>query len=150
MALINCPECGKEISDSTKICPHCGYKLKNKSDGKKWMIPVIIISVVVIIALIITAVTLIGKKESSKNDTQSTISSTVQKTTADKSATLKDNSEFQEKLKSESEKSIKSMQDKYTKLSNDIGGTYKGYKKNAEKVNEWYSFCESEAKSYYV
>lgn len=26
------------------------------------------------------------------------------------------------------------MQDKYTELSNDIGGTYKGYKKNAEKV----------------
>ena len=42
MALINCPECGKEISDSTKICPHCGYKLKNKSDSKKWIIPVII------------------------------------------------------------------------------------------------------------
>ena len=25
MALINCPECGKEISDSTKICPHCAF-----------------------------------------------------------------------------------------------------------------------------
>lgn len=150
MALINCPECGKEISDSTKICPHCGYKLKNKSDSKKWIIPVIIISIVVIIALIVTAVALTGKKESNKNDTQSTISSTVQETTADKSVSLNDNSEFQEKLKSESEKSIKDMQDKYTELSNDIGGTYKGYKKNAEKVNEWYSFCESEAKSYYV
>lgn len=29
MALINCPECGKEISDSTKICPlklHSSYR----------------------------------------------------------------------------------------------------------------------------
>lgn len=90
------------------------------------------------------------QKRKQQNDTQSAISSTVQETTADKSVSLNDNSEFQEKLKSESEKSIKNMQDKYTELSNDIGGTYKGYKKNTEKVNEWYSFCESEAKSYYV
>ena len=27
MALINCPECSKEISDSAKACPHCGYPL---------------------------------------------------------------------------------------------------------------------------
>ncbi len=25
MALISCPECGKQISDSTPACPHCGY-----------------------------------------------------------------------------------------------------------------------------
>ena len=28
MALIHCPECGKEISDNAKKCPHCGMKLK--------------------------------------------------------------------------------------------------------------------------
>ncbi len=25
MALINCPECGREISNRVKACPHCGY-----------------------------------------------------------------------------------------------------------------------------
>jgi predicted amidophosphoribosyltransferase len=25
MALINCPECTKEISDKVKSCPNCGY-----------------------------------------------------------------------------------------------------------------------------
>lgn len=25
MALINCPECGKEYSDTSESCPHCGY-----------------------------------------------------------------------------------------------------------------------------
>ena len=25
MALINCPECGKQISDKAKFCPHCGF-----------------------------------------------------------------------------------------------------------------------------
>ena len=28
MALINCPECDKEISDTIKKCPHCGFKIK--------------------------------------------------------------------------------------------------------------------------
>lgn len=27
MALIACPECGKQISDTTHSCPHCGYRL---------------------------------------------------------------------------------------------------------------------------
>jgi hypothetical protein len=27
MALINCPECDKEISDKVKACPNCGYPI---------------------------------------------------------------------------------------------------------------------------
>ena len=27
MALINCPECGKEVSDKAEVCIHCGYPL---------------------------------------------------------------------------------------------------------------------------
>lgn len=27
MALIKCPECGKEVSDSAKTCPNCGYPI---------------------------------------------------------------------------------------------------------------------------
>ena len=30
MALINCKECGKELSDSAEFCPHCGYKEKHE------------------------------------------------------------------------------------------------------------------------
>lgn len=29
MALINCPECGREVSDTAKTCPHCGCALKS-------------------------------------------------------------------------------------------------------------------------
>ena len=29
MALINCPECKKEISDTARKCPHCGYVVKS-------------------------------------------------------------------------------------------------------------------------
>ena len=28
MALISCPECGKEISDAARSCPHCGYAIR--------------------------------------------------------------------------------------------------------------------------
>lgn len=27
MALIHCPECNKEVSDTAKMCPHCGYDI---------------------------------------------------------------------------------------------------------------------------
>lgn len=38
MALIKCPECGKEISDAAESCPNCGYPIKGQqqigdSDG---------------------------------------------------------------------------------------------------------------------
>ncbi len=29
MALINCPECNREISDKAKSCPHCGFQQKS-------------------------------------------------------------------------------------------------------------------------
>ena len=32
MALIKCPECNKEISDTAKNCIHCGYLLKEDSN----------------------------------------------------------------------------------------------------------------------
>ena len=28
MALIKCPECNKEVSDTAETCPHCGYRFK--------------------------------------------------------------------------------------------------------------------------
>lgn len=32
MALLTCPECGKEISDQAKACPHCGYPIHTQED----------------------------------------------------------------------------------------------------------------------
>lgn len=29
MALITCPECGKEVSDMAKMCPNCGYPIND-------------------------------------------------------------------------------------------------------------------------
>lgn len=32
MALINCKECGKELSDSADFCPHCGFKYNHEEE----------------------------------------------------------------------------------------------------------------------
>ena len=35
MALINCPECGKEMSDTVTNCPHCGYAYKEIKEQER-------------------------------------------------------------------------------------------------------------------
>ena len=32
MALIKCPECGKDVSTAAEICPHCGYPIRKLVD----------------------------------------------------------------------------------------------------------------------
>ena len=41
MALITCPECGREVSNQSQICPHCGFPIskyiireKKKADSE--------------------------------------------------------------------------------------------------------------------
>ena len=33
MSLINCPECGGQVSDTAAFCPHCGAPGKNVAVG---------------------------------------------------------------------------------------------------------------------
>lgn len=35
MALINCPNCGKQISDKAEVCPGCGYVIKKKEESEE-------------------------------------------------------------------------------------------------------------------
>lgn len=34
MAIINCPQCSKKISDKSKVCPHCELDMENMSEEK--------------------------------------------------------------------------------------------------------------------
>lgn len=36
MALMNCPECGERISDTSEVCIHCGYQLKHGKEKKSF------------------------------------------------------------------------------------------------------------------
>lgn len=49
MALIKCPECGKEISDKANKCPECGYPVRQNTSKKKWLIIAIITCVLIAI-----------------------------------------------------------------------------------------------------
>ena len=46
MALTNCTECGKELSDTAVTCVNCGYKLKTISSKSKIAIIVIVIIII--------------------------------------------------------------------------------------------------------
>ena len=50
MALIQCPNCNKDISDKATKCPQCGYKLK-KGSGKT-RIKLIIVTCILLISVI--------------------------------------------------------------------------------------------------
>lgn len=58
MALINCPECGKEISDKASACPSCGCPINkeetscSKSNKKNILIPIILIAFLGIFAIL--------------------------------------------------------------------------------------------------
>ncbi len=36
MSMIQCKECGKEISDAAKVCPNCGAPNKKEKSNKNW------------------------------------------------------------------------------------------------------------------
>ena len=65
MALIQCPKCGKNISDTTKACIHCGCLLKTKKPRKINRSIIIIAAVVLIILLVILVIMRSLKKEES-------------------------------------------------------------------------------------
>jgi hypothetical protein len=73
MALINCPECQKEISDKVVNCPHCGYPFeretntnlnnngkKNNAAKKPSKVKKVVIGSIVTIVSIIVIITVIG------------------------------------------------------------------------------------------
>lgn len=64
MALIKCNKCGKDISDSVKKCPHCGFDLKDKENKKKKI--TIIISVLIAVLLIPILIIIIQEIKESK------------------------------------------------------------------------------------
>ena len=53
MALIKCPECGKEISDTIRKCPNCGYRKKTKPDKKIFIIGGAIVALALIIGVVL-------------------------------------------------------------------------------------------------
>lgn len=79
MALINCPKCGKQISDKAEKCIHCGYQMKEQKvskekekkgrgekDKKKSKFFLILIVVLVLIAGGVTTVVIVSNSTREK------------------------------------------------------------------------------------
>lgn len=55
MAIVNCKECGKEISDMAQTCPHCGVVLKKDTFSKEMTALKRIAIFLIVVLLIVTA-----------------------------------------------------------------------------------------------
>lgn len=52
MALINCHECGKQVSDTAQICPNCGAPVRATQQRiLKWNLTVLAIGMVLMIII---------------------------------------------------------------------------------------------------
>lgn len=60
MALIKCPECGKEISNQSKVCIHCGYTLQsqksNVSNKSSLVTKGIIAGLIILVVVLVTCI----------------------------------------------------------------------------------------------
>ena len=92
MAMIMCPECGKEISDKAKRCPSCGFKIKNRRKKIVFLLGVIII---ILIVLILGG--LLIRNYNNNNDTQNEKETTIEKT--DSTSDTKETEGFEEDKK---------------------------------------------------
>lgn len=66
MALIKCPECRKEISDTVDVCPNCGFFLKKKKYDKRIIIGMAVVIIGICGFLFINRVTPIEQTQINK------------------------------------------------------------------------------------
>jgi hypothetical protein len=83
MALINCPECNKEVSDTALTCPHCGYQLKKpasvtppakKTDRKGCLIVLLTLCAIGIVSVIVGVIERIDWSSEKKTTPSANIS----------------------------------------------------------------------------
>ena len=93
MALVNCPECGKEISNKSLQCIHCGCPIRNKRNNK-FVVFLSILLVLLTIALVFVGLFLHKNNFLRHYDTTSSNSDTnILDQSASQSSSCFDNSE---------------------------------------------------------
>lgn len=70
MALINCPECGKQVSDSAEKCIHCGYPISGNPKSPKKSI-FFIVGIILLVVVLIVMIAVWGKVQDSHNAAKS-------------------------------------------------------------------------------
>ena len=106
MSMINCPECGKKISDKAKTCPNCGYTLHDMKK-KKFVVSIIIFMIIIVSVVLGFFLQQTNKKQ---NENINAISKSIENMKNGKIPTQKEYNE---------------IADKYKKLNNDQKKTIK-------------------------
>lgn len=56
MALIKCPECNKEISSQSNMCPHCGYRTNSQNNKRTVKLILCLLGMILFIVLIVVII----------------------------------------------------------------------------------------------
>ena len=72
MAMIKCKECGKEISDKAKKCPHCGIKYKSESENDRKGFPTGLMFILIVIFVAVIFLMMNYNKKDYNNSTSGT------------------------------------------------------------------------------
>lgn len=78
MALIKCPECGREISDQAESCPGCGYvinKKNSRNSGSKKNVILAMIATAVVITIVFAVGSRVGNRSYRRSSSSHTYSS---------------------------------------------------------------------------
>lgn len=99
MALLNCPKCNKQISDTANSCPHCGYKPQlqpntKKNPNKKKIIITIIIIVAIIVIGFISVLAYLNIQKSKYNAEISSILNEIQNVDSEADAIINTTTSF--------------------------------------------------------
>ena len=63
MAIINCPECGKEISDQAVACPSCGFEINSRRENKTSRTLLVVLLVILAVAAALATVLVVKQKQ---------------------------------------------------------------------------------------
>lgn len=155
MALINCPECGKEMSDSAAACPNCGCPNPNNKTTNKIIIPVLIAIIVVLVIAIIVVLLPNKKNKTVRIQDTETAESVTEKAESDSMAALE--SEVNELETGFSEDKVERTtitKDQVVTVENKCEFAVKGYTINSiiepPHASGYYSYYEADAGNVYV
>ena len=170
MAMIKCPECGKDASDMAGKCPNCGYpfaqlakdenvycetaELKSAvadtkaAEKKKWIVPLAILLAVAAIACAVTAIII------KRPTTEALPAADEEKTVETEAVSQKKekrknkNGSYEEIVDADVQEAIGSITEEFNAIAEQITD-YDSYKENYDKVGAWYTLCLEQSEKLY-
>lgn len=132
MALIKCPKCKHEISDTTKKCIHCGTRLKEKKRISKKKIPLLII--LIVLSITIAIITII-KYNQSHNNTD-TIQNNENINIKDETNSTNNENEVKEEIQNNDDDISSTTNNDNKQQDNDTSNTSNNNKNNSTTTNK--------------